>query len=213
MSAADSGSNGGGLQHGPARVRHARSELVPSERRQQAMIEGLTVAVGRLRRGAAALKAENRQLRAELADRRPMAGRRGGDAPVRDLGELAEIELPAGAGAPGAARMVTAHCLTGLVAPRVLHDAELLVSELVTNSLDHGQLGEHDTVLVRVYLTAKRLRLEIENAGTAGAVVANHSERSAGRGGFGLELVDLLATRWGVLRGHGTTVWFEMGRA
>jgi hypothetical protein len=203
MSAADSGSNGGGPQHAPGRMRHARarSELVPSERRQQAMIEGLTVAVGRLRRGAAALKAENRQLRAELADRRPMAGRRGGDAPVRDLGELAEIELPAGAGAPGAARMVTAHCLTGLVAPRVLHDAELLVSELVTNSLDHSQLGEHDTVLVRVYLTARRLRLEIENAG------------SAGRGGFGLELVDLLATRWGVLRGHGTTVWFEMGRA
>jgi anti-sigma regulatory factor (Ser/Thr protein kinase) len=169
--------------------------------------------VGRLRRGAAALKAENHQLRAELAELQPRSRRRSGDTPVRALGELAEIALPTGSGAPGAARMVAAHCLTGLVAPRVLHDAELLVSELVTNSLDHGELGEHETVLVRIYLTAKTLRLEIEDAGTAGVVAANRSGRSTGRGGFGLELLDLLAARWGVNRDHGTIVWFEMGRA
>jgi anti-sigma regulatory factor (Ser/Thr protein kinase) len=219
MSTADSGSNGGAHPRGPERSRHARSEPMSfepahSERRQLAMIEGLTVAVGRLRRGATALKAENRQLRAELAERRPVASsRRSGDAPVRELGELAEVELPAGSGAPGAARLVTAHCLTRLVVPRVLHDAELLVSELVTNSLDHGQLGEHATVLFRIYLTARRLRVEIENAGTAGAVVADHSDHTTGRGGFGLELVDLLATRWGVKRSHGTIVWFEMARS
>jgi hypothetical protein len=68
-------------------------------------------------------------------------------------------------------------------------------------------------VLVRIYLAAETLRLEIENAGTAGVVAANHSDRTAGRGGFGLDLVDLLATRWGVRRSRGTTVWFEMGRA
>ena len=131
-----------------------------------------------------------------------------------ELGELAEIALPTGSSAPGAARIFTAHCLSGLIAPRILHDTELLVSELVTNSLDHGQLGGHDTVVIRIYLAADALRLEIENAGTAGVIaVVHHSDRSAGRGGFGLELVEHLATRWGVNRGHGTTVWFEMGRA
>lgn len=174
MPAADGSSNGGVPRRRLVRSRHAGSELTSvessaSERRLQATIEGLTVAVGRLRRGAAALKAENHQLRTELAEHRSTApGRRSGDPPVRELGELAEIALPRGSHAPGAARMVTAHCIAGLVAPQVLHDAELLVSELVTNCLVHGQLGEHDTVLVRIYVGAKTLRFEIENAGTAG---------------------------------------------
>ena len=30
--------------------------------------------------------------------------------------------------------------------------------------------------------------------------------------GFGLRLVDKLATRWGVERGDGTVVWFEVDR-
>ena len=109
--------------------------------------------------------------------------------------------------------MLIAHCLNALVAPRVLHDAELLVSELVTNSLDHGQLGNQDTVLVRIYLGATTLRLEIENAGTAGIIATHHPDRATGHGGVGLELVDLLAARWGVKRSHDTTVWFEMRRA
>jgi Histidine kinase-like ATPase domain len=205
MSPADGSSNGEAPPGRLAPSRHA------SDRRQEAKIEGLTVAVGRLRRGAEALKEENQQLRAELANMRPVAAGRGnGDTPVRELGGLAEVAVPAGPAAPGAARMVTAHCLAGLVAPRILYDAELLVSELVTNSVDHGELGEHDTVLVRIYLATETLRLEIENAGTAGVVAGNGS---TDRGGFGLELVDLLATRWGVKRGRNTVVWFELRRA
>jgi anti-sigma regulatory factor (Ser/Thr protein kinase) len=219
MSAADGSSNGGAAPLRPARSRHTGSEataaaLAPSDRRQQAMIEGLTVAVGRLRRGAEALKEENQQLRAELAELLPVAsGRRSGDTSVSELGRLAEVELPTGSGAPGAARMVAAHCLTGLVAPRVLHDAQLLISELVTNSIDHAELGENDSVMLRVYLATDTVRLEIENAGTAGVVAGNRSQRSADSGGFGLELLDLLAARWGVNRGHDTVVWFELRRA
>ena len=58
-------------------------------------------------------------------------------------GLLAEIELPSGPLAPGAARMVIDHCLNG----------------------------------------------------------------------HGLELVELLTTRWGVMRDHNTSVWLEMERA
>jgi anti-sigma regulatory factor (Ser/Thr protein kinase) len=176
-------------------------------------IESLTVAVGRLRRGAAALKIENRELRAELAGLdRSASGRRGGDAPVHELARLAEIVLPAGVRAPGAARMVVAHCLSALVTQRILRDAELLVSELVTNSIDHGQLDNGDSVLLRIFLATESLRLEIENSGTAGVVAANRTGRESGQGGYGLDLVELLAARWGVSRNRSTSVWFEMAR-
>ena len=147
--------------------------------------------------------------RAELAD---VSSRAGDGRAVHQLGELGEFALPKGDRAPGAARMVIAHCITGLVTRRVLDDATLLVSELVTNSVRHGQLAEQDTVLLRIHLAADTLRLEIENSGTAGTVAAKPPDRQDAGGGFGLELVDLLATRWGVHRRHGTTVWFEMGR-
>jgi hypothetical protein len=64
VSPADSSSNGGVPSSRLADVRHAGSGVVsaepsPHDRRREATIEGLTVALGRLRRGAAALKAEN----------------------------------------------------------------------------------------------------------------------------------------------------------
>jgi anti-sigma regulatory factor (Ser/Thr protein kinase) len=139
--------------------------------------------------------------------------RRNGDTAVPGLGLLTEIALPGGSGAPGAARMVIAHCLTGLVAQRILEDAELLASELVTNSMDHGQLADGDLVFVRVYLAADTVRLEIENPGIAGVVAPLPRGRAPRAGGFGLELVDRVAARWGVARSHTTNVWFEMGRA
>jgi anti-sigma regulatory factor (Ser/Thr protein kinase) len=209
MSATDSTSNGGAP---PGRVsRSGRGGTAARQRAphrdQDAAIEGLALALRRMRRGAAALKAENDQLRAEIAGVHLAAsGRLGGDA----LGKLAEIALPIGSGAPGAARMVITHCLTGLVSQQVLHDVELLVSELVTNSVKHGELGHGDTVLVRVYLAADRLRLEIENPGTAGVIASRPPDR---RGGFGLDLVDLLAASWGVSRNGSTNVWLELARA
>jgi hypothetical protein len=68
--------------------------------------------------------------------------------------------------------------------------------------------------VLRMDLTAKILRLEVQNAGTAGAVTSRSVGRREGDGGYGLELVELLTTRWGVSRDHNnTSVWLEMGRA
>jgi hypothetical protein len=169
---------------------------------------------GRLRRGAAALKAEIDVLRTEIAELRPaVAGRRDGVVAIRPFGKLADIALPPGPGAPGAARMVTGHCLTGLVSRQVLEDAELLVSELVTNSLKYGELGNGDSVLLRIYLADELLRVEIENPGITGVVASIPRDRRARAGGFGLDLVDVLAARWAVSRNGSTSVWFEMRRA
>jgi anti-sigma regulatory factor (Ser/Thr protein kinase) len=128
-----------------------------------------------------------------------------------ELTRLSEVALAADAYAPGAARIVISDCLTGLVAHRVLDEARLLGSELVGNSVRHGDLRAGDPVVVRVHLGAEVLRIEVENAGTAGTVTAQPAAR--GSGGFGLQLVELLAERWGVRRTHSTTVWFESGRS
>ena len=70
MPATDSSSNGAA----PMDADHAARAG-----EQGRTIENLTVAVGNLRRGVAALKAENRQLRAEIAVLEREAGRRNGD--------------------------------------------------------------------------------------------------------------------------------------
>jgi anti-sigma regulatory factor (Ser/Thr protein kinase) len=216
MPPSDSSPNGAGppgdLAHsGPG---GAVARQVAPDRGRDAAIEGLTLAVGRLRSGAAALKAENHELRVEIAGLQPAtASPGGGVAPIHQFGKLAEVPLPTGSAAPGAARVVIAHCLTGLVSQRILSDVALLVSELVTNSLVHGELQDGDTVVVRVYLAADTLRVEVENPGTGGVIASGPRDGRSRRGGFGFHLVDRLATRWGVTRAGRTNAWFEMGRA
>ena len=204
----DSSSNGGVPPGRLAGVRQTGSGVTsdPSERRREATIEGLTVALGRLRRGAAALKAENHQLRAELGQLRHSAV-----VSRPEFGRLAEIAVPTGSRAPGAARQIVAHCLSRLVTLGTLDATQLLVSELVTNSVRHAELDERDSVLVRIHLAAESLRVEIENPGVAGVVALHRPDLQTG-GGFGLQLLELVATRWGVRRGQGTTVWFDMAR-
>jgi hypothetical protein len=83
-----------------------------------------------------------------------------------DLGRLGEVVLPADATAAGAARIVIGHCLTGLVSRRIVAEAQLHASELVSNSLLHAQVDRGEVLLVRVYLGAEALRIEIDNPGT-----------------------------------------------
>lgn len=208
MTATDSTPNGAAP---PRRESHSAPQRAPE---RDAEIEGLALVLRRLRRGAAALKAENDQLRAEIAELQVAASARvAGEAPVRTLGKLAEITLPRNPSAPGAARIVIAHCLTGLVSQRILHEAERLVSELVAQSVQHSEIGEGGTVLVRVYLAAERLRLEIEPSDTAAVAVSSPQDHRSSRGRFGRELVELLGASWDAGRNGSAAVWFEMARA
>jgi anti-sigma regulatory factor (Ser/Thr protein kinase) len=177
-------------------------------------------ALARVTRGVAALRAENRQLRLELSQLHTAAAGNGG-APAAPTGgppqagphsDLTQIVLPADRKAPGAARTLLGLCLGSLLGARMLDDARLLVSELVTNSIVHGALGDGDSVVVRVQLEADALRLEVHNLGITGTIASNGGDPERGRG-FGLDLVSLLSTRWGVRRGVDTCVWLEMARA
>jgi two-component sensor histidine kinase len=83
------------------------------------------------------------------------------------------------------------------------------VSELVSNSLVHGGLGAEDNIVVTVDLDVDTLRFEVRNPGVAGEIASHGGDRERGRG-FGLELVTLLGSDWGVRR---ECVWVEMHRA
>jgi len=111
------------------------------------------------------------------------------------------LELPRDATAPRRARRTVEEHAGRLSAER-LDAAILLVSELVTNALVHG---EGDIVL-ELGWAGDRLRIEIADHGRA----LPHVRESAGAdGGWGLRLVDAMARRWGV-RDEATRVWFEV---
>lgn len=93
------------------------------------------------------------------------------------------------------------------IEPGVLRDAQLLVSEVVTNSIRHS--GSDDPIGLRVWLRSSGVKVEIADGGfgfDAGEIGA----RDDAEGGRGLMIVEALADRWGVTRDRRTRVWFEL---
>jgi anti-sigma regulatory factor (Ser/Thr protein kinase) len=91
--------------------------------------------------------------------------------------------------------------------------AELLVSELVTNAVRHGG-GFDVTVSVELSPGGDRLHVGVTDSGHGDPVIGSPQVRD--EHGRGLQLVGLLADRWGVRRSRGSqgkTVWFELAMA
>jgi anti-sigma regulatory factor (Ser/Thr protein kinase) len=112
--------------------------------------------------------------------------------------------------APALAR----HALAGVRArlgDDLTDDAEVLLSELVTNSVRHRPPTDQTDIDVTVAVARHRLRAEVSDAnGFRWDLVA----RPIGpeQGGFGFVLLTGLAHRWGVETGPPTKVWFEIDR-
>jgi anti-sigma regulatory factor (Ser/Thr protein kinase) len=122
-----------------------------------------------------------------------------------------EVELPGGRRAGAIARRALEEALADVASRTELDDVRLVVAELVNNAVVHGGADTEDTrVLMHVAATPALLRVEISNPGAPFEV---HSPTAADEpGGFGLLIVEHLATRWGV-DGHGQArVWFEIER-
>ena len=83
----------------------------------------------------------------------------------------------------------------------------LLVSELVTNSVRHVA-GSTRPVELAVRINKSAIRVEVCDGG-AGFEPGTLEPRGAD-GGFGLFLVERMATRWGIDTQDGTRVWFEL---
>ena len=115
--------------------------------------------------------------------------------------------LPVGPEAAGLARDAVGE-LDERVPAGVMEDLRLLVSELVTNSVRHARMPASGNVLLEVRLSPSRVRVEVFDRG-AGFDPPPASAPVAGRG-WGLYLVDAIASRWGSTRGPTSSVWFEL---
>lgn len=111
--------------------------------------------------------------------------------------------------------LLTRRALEGMGLPaRLLKDAELLTTELVTNSIRHADLGPGDHIDVTASWSGTVLRVVVRDSGSGAfptGMVAGSIRPSPGRqSGWGLYLVDKLATRWGTNLGGSAGFWFEL---
>ena len=116
-----------------------------------------------------------------------------------------QLRLEAKGQSPARAREFTRRVLSG-DPPEIREAALLLVSELVTNAVEHARSG----VLLVLERDGRRLRVEVHDAG---GPLPGRSEASGPRDehGRGLHLVEALAQDWGVEPGRpGKAVWFEL---
>jgi serine/threonine-protein kinase RsbW len=132
-----------------------------------------------------------------------------GQFPAELVGPF-EVTLVAALDAPAAARAAVAGWMAGHVGETTLADAQLLVVELVANSVRHADTPADAALTVRGEIRGDALRLEVEDRGSGGSIARRAPDLQHG-GGFGLNVVEALSRRWGVDRDQGTRVWAEIG--
>lgn len=127
-----------------------------------------------------------------------------GDAP--DL----TLDLPCDQSAPSVVRHALAD--RGEV-EWMMGDVMLVASELVTNAVVHSGCHPDDVVSVELYLEQEAVMCSVSDPGRSGqeAEIASVDRL---HGGFGLRVVEQLASRWGREREDGGRyrVWAEVAR-
>ena len=126
------------------------------------------------------------------------------------------LRVPSSPAAAATAR----HAVGGLrhyLDREVRENAELLVTELVTNSVRHADLSEMDHIEIKLEASGEAVLVEVADCGqgfrgrqpgpSARAAQAAQPERTSG---WGLYLVDHIASRWGIVEDEETRVWFEL---
>ena len=106
-----------------------------------------------------------------------------------------------------AREFVTNHCST--FAPELVDDAELLVSELVTNAITHGQ----PSIVMRVRREPPGIGVEVHDQGDAEPLLPSEDPDDDLPSGRGLRIVAAIASSWGVRPaddGDGKIVWFTL---
>lgn len=120
----------------------------------------------------------------------------------------ATLALPYDVSAVGRARRFVRDTLERWHVDADVDDALLVVSELVTNAITHGD----STCQLRLRTTAATLRVEVLDSGAGTPDPrAPSATREHGRG---LHLVSALTTAWGIdqVPGRGKLVWAELPR-
>jgi hypothetical protein len=121
-----------------------------------------------------------------------------------------DVDLSGGPSAAARARRLVERELTDRMPADMVADVSLLVTELVANGVRHGGAGED--ALLHLMLEGQRrgLRVEVVNPNHVPGVPRRRAADLTGGGGIGLNLVEVLASRWGVRSIPQTAVWFEL---
>lgn len=92
----------------------------------------------------------------------------------------------------------------------MLETAELLLSELVTNAVQHARVAPGREIEVRYELSGSHLRIEVADA--SDEQPQQHTADDNDERGRGLLLVEHLAAKWGMSPRNivGKSVWFEL---
>jgi anti-sigma regulatory factor (Ser/Thr protein kinase) len=118
----------------------------------------------------------------------------------------ATLDLPLGLVAPAAARRAVRHMLLAwqLTDPEWLDDAELVVSELVTNAVRYGG------GCIELSMQAHEGQVVVKAADGSSVVPRDRGPR-AGGGGYGLRVIEACSEAWGVedFQG-GKQVWVRL---
>jgi len=92
-----------------------------------------------------------------------------------------------------------------------IDDLRLLVSEVVTNSVRHGDPAQKEWIRLRVESGEGHIRVEVHAPGDSIAFERSAKEGALRESGWGMYLLEQLSDRWGVSSAdHDTCVWFEL---
>jgi two-component sensor histidine kinase len=86
------------------------------------------------------------------------------------------------------------------------HTVTLLATEVVGNAVRHASLRSDQRIVFFARLNDDFARIEVADPG------AGFDPQSVETDGYGLRLLEKLATRWGVDSTKGCRVWFEVDR-
>ena len=118
---------------------------------------------------------------------------------------IAHLELMLPPGAPSV--RIARHEVEQVIADYpedVRATVALLTSELASNAVVHGQ----SAFTVRAHADRSVVHVAIcDSGGRQPAIVAREATT---KGGWGLSMVDAIASRWGIDADDTTTVWFEI---
>lgn len=99
--------------------------------------------------------------------------------------------------------------------PGVREDAQLLVTELVSNSIRHAELRVGERIRIWAGWSGRRLKVSVRDRGDSRpsqpvGIAGSIRPAPGAESGWGLFIVNQLATRWGAIHDGGSGYWFEL---